>query len=84
MDSAVRSTRRRHRLRSRSAPHSSTATTISDPLPSWNEGPAKRAITDFVTRVSTQGSEEFVPAPERIATFENDGTLWSEKAVAAQ
>ncbi|HEU5154621.1 MAG TPA: HAD family hydrolase [Gemmatimonadales bacterium] len=63
---------------------SSTANQVSDPLPSWNEGPAKRAITDFLTRVTTKGSPEFVPVPERIATFDNDGTLWSEKPVPFQ
>lgn len=50
----------------------------SDPLPSWNDGPVKKSITDFVTRVTTQGSPDFVPEPERIATFDNDGTLWCE------
>lgn len=51
----------------------------SDPLPSWNDGPVKTSITDFVARVTTQGSADFVPVPERIATFDNDGTLWSEQ-----
>jgi phosphoglycolate phosphatase-like HAD superfamily hydrolase len=51
----------------------------SDPLPSWTESAAKRAIIDFVTRVTSQGSKEFVPPAERIATFDNDGTLWCEK-----
>ena len=51
----------------------------ADPLPSWNEGPAKRAILDFVSRVTTAGGAEFVPVPERIATFDNDGTLWTEQ-----
>lgn len=51
----------------------------SDPLPSWNDGPAKTSIADFVARVTTQGSPDFVPVPERIATFDNDGTLWSEQ-----
>jgi phosphoglycolate phosphatase-like HAD superfamily hydrolase len=50
----------------------------TDPLPSWNEGAVKKAITDFVTRVTTPGSPDFVPEPERIATFDNDGTLWCE------
>ena len=63
---------------------SSAANQVSNPLPSWNEGPAKRAITDFVTRVTAQGSPEFVPVPERIATVDNDGTLWSEKPVPFQ
>ena len=49
-----------------------------DPLPSWNDGATKKAITDFVARVTTQGGKEFVPVAERIATFDNDGTLWCE------
>lgn len=56
----------------------------ADPLPSWNDGPAKRAIIDFVTRVSTAGSEDFVPVAERIATFDNDGTLWAEQPMYFQ
>ena len=50
-----------------------------DPLPSWNDGAAKRAITDFVARVTTQGGPDFVPIDQRIATFDNDGTLWTEQ-----
>lgn len=50
----------------------------ADPLPSWNDGPAKRSILDFVAKVTTEGSPDFVPAPQRIATFDNDGTLWPE------
>ncbi len=53
----------------------------SDPLPSWNDGTAKRAIIDFVARVTLECSAEFVPAPERIATFDNDGTLWAEQPI---
>jgi phosphoglycolate phosphatase-like HAD superfamily hydrolase len=51
----------------------------ADPLPSWNDGPARKAITDFVARVTVEGQPDFVPAAERIATFDNDGTLWSEQ-----
>jgi phosphoserine phosphatase len=51
----------------------------TDPLPSWNDGSVKKAITDFVARVTTQGSPDFVPAEQRIATFDNDGTLWCEQ-----
>ena len=51
----------------------------ADPLPSWNDGAAKKAILDFVRRVTQQGGPDFVPPAERIATFDNDGTLWSEK-----
>ena len=50
-----------------------------DPLPSWNDGAAKRAIIDFVARVTTQGGPDFVPIDQRIATFDNDGTLWTEQ-----
>ena len=56
----------------------------ADPLQSWNDGAAKRAIIAFVERVTTQGGPDFVPVPERIATFDNDGTLWSEKPVPFQ
>ncbi len=55
-----------------------------DPLPSWNDGPNKKAILDFVTSVTTTGSAEFVPQEERIATFDNDGTLWSEQPMYFQ
>ena len=48
-------------------------------LPSWNNGPAKTAILEFVGCVTTKGSADFVPIQERIATFDNDGTLWAEK-----
>lgn len=51
----------------------------SDPLPSWNDGQTKRAIIAFVTRVTKEGGPDFVPISERIATFDNDGTLWVEK-----
>jgi phosphoglycolate phosphatase-like HAD superfamily hydrolase len=50
----------------------------TDPLPSWNDGAVKKSITDFVARVTTQG-EGFVPVAQRIATFDNDGTLWIEQ-----
>ena len=56
----------------------------ADPLRSWNDGAAKRAIIAFVERVTTQGGPDYVPVPERIATFDNDGTLWSEKPVPFQ
>ena len=56
----------------------------ADPLPSWNDGPAKKAITEFVARVTTEGGPEFVPVPRRIATFDNDGTLWSEQPIYFQ
>jgi phosphoglycolate phosphatase-like HAD superfamily hydrolase len=51
----------------------------SDPLPSWNDGATKKSITDFVARVTREGGPDFVAVPERIATFDNDGTLWTEQ-----
>ncbi|MGM4886050.1 HAD family hydrolase [Tardiphaga sp. 11_C7_N12_6] len=51
----------------------------TDPLQSWNDGAVKKSITDFVSRVTTEGGPDFVPIAERIATFDNDGTLWSEQ-----
>jgi phosphoglycolate phosphatase-like HAD superfamily hydrolase len=55
-----------------------------DPLPSWNDGAAKAAIAAFVARVTTAGGRDFVPASERIAVFDNDGTLWSEQPIYVQ
>lgn len=55
-----------------------------DPLPSWNEGATKQSIIDFVKAVTTEGSADFVPIPERIAIFDNDGTLWSEQPLYFQ
>jgi hypothetical protein len=59
-------------------------TAASDPLPSWRDTSAKRAILTFVERVSAHDSPERVPEPERIATFDNDGTLWGEKPVPVE
>lgn len=53
----------------------------TDPLPSWNDGAAKQAIVNFVKDTTTQGSPKFVPPAERIATFDQDGTLWVEQPV---
>jgi hypothetical protein len=55
-----------------------------DPLPSWNDGANKRAIVEFVNRVTKEVGPDFVPVPERIATFDNDGTLWSEQPIYFQ
>lgn len=55
-----------------------------DPLPSWNEGPAKGQILEFVARVTDESGPDYVPSPERIVTFDNDGTLWSERPVYFQ
>ena len=56
----------------------------TDPLPSWNDGSAKRAIVEFVRVTTTEGSPGFVPPPERIATFDQDGTLWVEHPMYTQ
>src|ERR1700744_4653441 len=56
----------------------------SDPLPSWNDGAVKKSITDFVARVTTPATPDFVPPEMRIATFDNDGTLWCEQPVYFQ
>jgi phosphoglycolate phosphatase-like HAD superfamily hydrolase len=57
---------------------------VTTPLPSWNDGAAKSAILDFVARVTREGGPDYVPPPERIATFDNDGTLWCEQPVPVQ
>jgi phosphoglycolate phosphatase-like HAD superfamily hydrolase len=56
----------------------------SDPLPSWNDGEARTALLQFVARVTAENGPDFVPAAERIATFDNDGTLWSEQPLYTQ
>jgi len=56
----------------------------TDPLPSWNEGKTKQAIKDFVARVTTEGSSDFVTPNKRIAVFDNDGTLWCEMPLPVQ
>jgi phosphoglycolate phosphatase-like HAD superfamily hydrolase len=56
----------------------------NDPLPSWNHGAAKTSINEFVARTTTQGTPDFVPVDRRIATFDNDGTLWSEQPIYFQ
>ncbi len=56
----------------------------NDPLPAWSEGASKAALLDFVKRVTTPGGPDFVPPAERIATFDNDGTLWSEQPMYFQ
>jgi hypothetical protein len=62
-------------------PHAARA---QAPLPSWTDGPAKQAIIAFVGKVTTAGSPDFVAPPDRIATFDNDGTLWSEQPIYFQ
>jgi phosphoserine phosphatase len=60
------------------------AARAQDPLPSWNDGAAKKAIVDFVKTTTTPGSPQFVPAEERVATFDQDGTLWVEQPIYSQ
>lgn len=61
-----------------------TSTRGTDPLPSWNEGPVKKAILDFVTKTTKEGSPDFIPVEQRIACFDNDGTLWAEQPIYFQ
>ena len=56
----------------------------ADPLPSWNDGAAKQAVVKFVKTTTTEGSSQFVPTAERIATFDQDGTLWVEHPMYTQ
>lgn len=63
------------------------ATTVAcaaDPFPSWNDGKSKQAIIAFIEKVTKDGSPNFVPVAERIATYDNDGTLWCEKPAPVQ
>jgi phosphoglycolate phosphatase-like HAD superfamily hydrolase len=55
-----------------------------DPLPSWNDGPAKQSIIDYVTRVTKEGGADYVAPKDRLATFDNDGTLWIEQPIYTQ
>jgi hypothetical protein len=65
-------------------PISAQAQTTGDPLPSWNDGPAKQAIIAFVKETTDPGSSKFVPPEARIATFDQDGTLWVEHPLYTQ
>jgi hypothetical protein len=62
----------------------STVARAADALQSWNDGPTKKAIVGFVEKVTREGSPDFVPVSERIATFDNDGTLWAEQPMYFQ
>jgi phosphoserine phosphatase len=64
--------------------HFATAAQAADPLPSWNDTGPKQAILAFVEKVTKPGAPDFVPVPERIATFDNDGTLWCEQPLPVQ
>jgi phosphoserine phosphatase len=62
----------------------SSALAQTDPLPSWNDTAPKQAILDFVRRTTTTGGADFVPVPQRVAVFDNDGTLWTEQPLYFQ
>jgi hypothetical protein len=62
----------------------SIGTSGGDPLPSWNDGANKQAVLSFVAGVTREGSPQFVPTAERIAVFDNDGTLWAEQPMYVQ
>lgn len=57
---------------------------VTDPLPSWNDGASKKSIIDFVTKTTKEGGPDFIPVADRIACFDNDGTLWSEQPIYFQ
>ena len=61
-----------------------TAAQAADPLPSWNDGPAKQAIINFVKTTTAASSPQFVPPEGRVATFDQDGTLWVEHPIYSQ
>ena len=61
-----------------------TGAAAAEVLPSWNDGPSKRAIVKFVTEVTTTGAPTFVPVADRLAVFDNDGTLWCEQPIYFQ
>jgi hypothetical protein len=62
----------------------SSALAQTDPLPSWNDGTAKTAITRFVSRTTEEGGADYVAPAEHIAVFDNDGTLWTEQPIYFQ
>ena len=66
------------------APLSTCGRRGPDPLPSWNDGPTKQSILDFVAAVTKEGGPDYVAPAERIATFDNDGTLWIEQPIYNQ
>jgi len=61
-----------------------SAAKAQDALPSWNDGATKAAIVDFVTAVTDESNKDYVPPADRIATFDNDGTLWVEAPLYTQ
>lgn len=71
-------------LSAAATPMAGRALAQADPLPSWNEGKSKKSILDFVSAVTHEGAPDFVPPSERIATFDNDGTLWCDQPMYVQ
>src|SRR5512139_2350431 len=67
-----------------SMPQRDPVTAVADGLKSWNDGAAKQALVEFISRVTEQGCSDFVPPLERIAVFDNDGTLWVEQPLYVQ
>jgi len=63
---------------------SEVETSLVDPLPSWYEGASKNSIIEFVKKTTTEGSTDFIPMADRVACFDNDGTLWSEQPIYFQ
>ena len=61
-----------------------SAVSAAEPLPSWNDGPARRSIVAFVENVTREGGPGYVPPAERVAVFDNDGTLWAEQPLYFQ
>ncbi len=64
--------------------HPVQADPVADPLPSWNDAGSQKSVAEFVERVTKEGSSDFVPPAERIAVFDNDGTLWAEQPIYFQ
>lgn len=64
--------------------HQNISQQETDPLPSWNEGNTKKSLIDFISKTTTEGSTDFIPVTDRIACFDNDGTLWSEQPMYFQ
>lgn len=65
-------------------PLASSSASAEQPLPSWNDSAARKAIIEFVSKVTQEGSPDFIPTSDRIAVFDNDGTLWSEQPMYVQ
>jgi phosphoglycolate phosphatase-like HAD superfamily hydrolase len=65
-------------------PQAASPAALPDPLPSWNQGRARQAVVDFVERTTKPGESDFVPPAERVAVFDNDGTLWAEQPMYVQ